>query len=121
VDVLGQATPLPSLRGVPVTPVLARLMQPEFRNAQHVHQVLPGDAGSEVESIFTVTLKQLLAVETTHVLPKSRFGFSSNNAAPVFPVDRGDKKIWGLTAYILRPILHRLFKPVFFPNKQAIH
>ena len=37
---------------------------------------------------------------------------------PVFPVpntteNRDGDRIWGLTASVLRPLLHRVFKPVF--------
>lgn len=108
---LGPGTFLPSIRGVPVTPVLAAMLDQDL--PLPVTKVWPGDR-SEVDLVFTVSLQELVEVETTHTLPKSRFGFVSTEA-PVFPTAHG--QIWGLTAYILRPVLHQLLIPVFFPSQ----
>jgi 8-oxo-dGTP pyrophosphatase MutT (NUDIX family) len=111
VSILGAATPLPSIRGVPVTPVVAALLDDELPDP--VSTVFPGDS-SEVDAIFSVSLEELLEKETSKPLPKSRFGFV-DMGAPNYPSKYGD--IWGLTAYIIRPLLHRLFKPVFFDKQ----
>jgi hypothetical protein len=68
----------------------------------------PGDP-QEVAAVFFVSLADLVRVERTHVLPKNRFGVT---VAPYFPV-QGHGHLWGLTAYITQPVLHRLLRPVF--------
>ncbi|CAB9526702.1 Nudix hydrolase NudL [Seminavis robusta] len=99
VEVLGRATALPSIKGTPVTPVIAVFPVPI--NAD----TFPGHDG-EVEEIFCVSLEDLIAMETTEA--SSRF----RAFIPVFPA--GDKqRIWGLTAVITQPLLHKLFKPAF--------
>jgi NUDIX domain len=106
VEIVGQATRLPSLNGTPVTPVVAVLWK-DLTN-ESLSKIFPGDA-SEVDEVFSASLHELIANETAHELPQNRFGMTS---APRFPTANGD--IWGLTALILRPVLHRLLKPVFF-------
>ena len=108
VQVVGQSTPLPSIRGMPVTPILA-ILWPEL-TANTLTQLFPGDP-SEVDLVFTVSLQELLEGETHRRLPENRFRLTD---APVFPTPHGE--IWGLTAYILRPLLHRLYRPIFFGN-----
>ena len=110
--ILGTASSLPSIRGVPVTPVLAVNLVDQFQSP--ITQYLPGDGGTEVELVFSVPIAQLVAEETTHTLPATRFNFQ-NKQAPCFPTSDGN--IWGLTAYILRPYLHKLLKPVFWQSK----
>jgi hypothetical protein len=110
IEILGCATPLPSIRGVPVTPVLGAIRHRQFQ--WPITDAFPGDA-SEVDLVFAVPIQELLAVEGTHVLPATRFN-RTHRSAPIFPVPQG--KIWGLTAYMLKPILHQLLKPVFFPH-----
>jgi 8-oxo-dGTP pyrophosphatase MutT (NUDIX family) len=63
----------------------------------------------EVAAVFFVSLADLVRSETTHVLPVNRFGVT---VAPCFPV-AGQGNLWGLTAYITQPVLHRLLRPVF--------
>lgn len=116
IDVLGTATPLPSIRGVPVTPVLAGMLHYNLKSP--ITRTFAGDGGSEVDLVFSVSLKELVQVETTHTIPKTRFNFKSDQA-PIYPTAHG--KIWGLTAYILRPVLHKLLKPVFFGVQQHEH
>lgn len=114
VEVLGRASPVPSLFGTPVTAVIG---------------VLPSDVGGggsgggtccfpgfpgEVEDVFCVSLGELLEVETAE--PSERFGSSS---VPVFPTGDG-RRIWGLTAALTRPLLHRLFGPVFMPDHRHL-
>lgn len=112
IHILGTATSLPSIRGVPVTPVLASMLHQRFTGP--VTTTWSGNS-TEVDLVFSVPLIQLLQVETTHTIPATRFNFTSNDA-PIYPVSE-DQKIWGLTAYILRPVLSKLLKPVFFPSQ----
>lgn len=99
VEILGKATPLPSIKGTPVTPVIGVL--PYEISAT----TFPGD-DNEVTEIFYVSLMDLINMETTEYNRR----FRSN--IPVYPVEE-TKRIWGLTAVITRPLLHKLFKPVF--------
>ena len=108
VEILGLTTKLPSASNIMVTPVLGVLWQ-DLNNPIGHH--FPGDQ-NEVELVFCVSLQELFDKETTHILPKNRFGLEK---APLFPSVHGN--IWGLTAFILRPLLHRLFKPVFSLRK----
>jgi len=100
VEIIGMASPVPSITGMPVTPVIAVLPHDIDR------QTFPG-CSSEVEDVFCVSLKELLEVETSQRSER----FQCN--VPVFFTLNG-KKIWGLTAIVTRPILHKLFKPIFF-------
>jgi 8-oxo-dGTP pyrophosphatase MutT (NUDIX family) len=110
VHVLGHGMPLPSIRGVPVTPVLAAMLEQDF--TEPVTDIWPGGR-SEVDLVFTISLQDLVQAETVHTLPKNRLGFVSNEA-PIFPTMYG--YIWGTTGYILRPILQQLLRPVFFAD-----
>ena len=113
IRVLGEVTPIPSLNGTPVTPIVAA----SFSNIQSedFSRILPGDH-NEVESVFYCTIPQLVEAEDYHRLPENRFGVTH---APVFPTQHHGK-IWGLTAMILRPLLHSLLVPVFIPQKSKI-
>lgn len=99
VEILGSATPLPSIRGIPVTPIIGIL--PYEISAD----TFPGDQG-EVDEIFCVSLEDLISMETNEYSERFR------SKIPVFPAGE-NKRIWGLTAVITRPLLHKLFKPVF--------
>jgi hypothetical protein len=88
VEIIGKASPLPSLNGMPVTPVIAVLPYDIDRHT------FPGCL-SEVEDVFCVKLKELLEVETSQQSER----FQTN--VPVFPTLNG-KKIWGLTAIVTR-------------------
>ena len=99
VEILGTATPLPSINGTPVTPVIGVL---PFEISSNT---FPGDPG-EVDEIFCVTLQNLMDIESSE--DSTRFP----TKIPLFPAGE-NKRIWGLTAIITRPLLHKLFKPVF--------
>jgi len=114
IDVLGTTTPLPSIRGVPVTPVLAAML--DYNLKSPITRTFQGDGGSEVDLVFAVPLEELVARESTHTIQPTRFNFESDQA-PIYPTAHGD--IWGLTAYILRPVLRKLWKPVFFGGDTA--
>lgn len=88
VEIIGKATPLPSITGMPVTPVIAVLPH------EIVENTFPGSP-EEVDDVFCVSLNELLEVETSQASER----FQSN--VPVFPALNG-KKIWGLTAIVTR-------------------
>jgi nudix motif 8 len=96
--ILGTATAVPSIKGTPVTPVLAVL-------PYEMEQDMLFGNSQEVESVFCRSIESLLEDETSRHL--GRLG----RPAPVFPTPHGD--IWGLTAFVLQPILHKLLRPVF--------
>jgi hypothetical protein len=108
VQILGECTPLPSLRGTPVTPVIALLERPEL--TLPLNDYFPGDP-SEVDTVLAVSIRDLIDKETTRQLPDNPFRLVN---APVYPTPHGD--VWGLTAYILRPLLRRVFRPTFAPE-----
>jgi len=99
VEIIGRASSLPSIKGTPVTPVLAVF---PYKVDQHTFIRDPG----EVEEIFCVGMQDLVDMETSEFSER----FRSNT--PVYPVS-DNKKIWGLTAVVTRPLLHKLFKPVY--------
>ena len=66
----------------------------------------------EVEEIFCVKLEDLVAMERSE--PNERF----RSHIPEYPVS-STKRIWGLTAVITRPILHKLLKPVFLNGRST--
>jgi hypothetical protein len=105
---LGPATPVPSLKGIPVHPFVAAILGHDFPFGG-IAEAFPGDP-REVDRVFSVSVKELLRVETTHELPQNRFGMVR---APLFPAPTHiGGNIWGLTAFILRPLLHKLLAPV---------
>lgn len=112
IAIVGQTTPLPSLRGTPVTPVLGVLFHEMDLTADNLEEIFPGSP-KEVDQVFTVTLKRLLEVETSRKLPENRLRISHG---PVFPTEHGE--IWGLTAYIIRPLLHKLWRQVFLEEEK---
>ena len=103
VQIIGRTTKLPSIRGTPVTPVLA--VSPNYLS--DVHELFPGNP-NEVDLVFSAAVSDLVENEGSHVIPNNRFG---NALAPTFATPHGE--IWGLTAFILRPLLHRVLKPVY--------
>ena len=94
VEIIGKASALPSITGMPVTPVIAVL---PYEIDRHT---FPGSS-SEVEDVFCVHLEELLEVETYQKSER----FQSN--VPVFPALNG-KKIWGLTAIVTRYVLKEI-------------
>jgi len=111
VEILGKASSLPSIRGIPVTPVIAVFPQEIFDNDRHNNNTFPFPGSpSEVDEVFCISLQELIDVETTE--RSKRF----QSDIPAFPTKCG-KKIWGLTAIVTRPLLHKLFKPVFLTNE----
>lgn len=144
--ILGQTQPVPSMIGSKVTPILAMInydlphyTSPEFK------RLFPGNV-DEVDWIFTMSIGELIDGERSEPLERWNTSYShddDNDAidgqdkrleikkkqgkaavlGPVFPIPEGDEnkrdgdKIWGLTAIVLRPLLRKVFGPVFFGNE----
>lgn len=108
VEMIGHTTKLPSIRGIPVTPVLA--VTPN--KLSDIHELFPGNP-DEVDLVFSATVEDLVKNEGSHVIPNNRFG---DIMAPTFATPHG--KIWGLTAFILRPLLHKILKPVYLDGRE---
>ena len=107
-EVLGITASVPAINGNPVTAVLAALNY-DFDNDAHLSRIFTPsgiDELREVEVIFTRKVTDLIHYETSE--PLKRLG----SVGPVFPGPEG--KIWGLTAIILRPLLHKVIAPAFF-------
>lgn len=98
VVIIGKGTTVPSMKGMPVTPVLAVLPN----NLDE--SMLTGDP-NEVDLVFCRSIESLIEEETSKHL--KRLG----RPAPIYPSPYGD--IWGLTAFVLRPFLHNVLEPVF--------
>lgn len=108
VEIIGRTTQLPSIRGTPVTPVLA-LSSNELSD---IHDMFPGNP-NEVEVVFSASVAELAHNEGSRPIENdNRFGVSYG---PTYATPHGT--IWGLTAFILRPILHRILKPVYLEEK----
>jgi 8-oxo-dGTP pyrophosphatase MutT (NUDIX family) len=119
----GQTRPVPSLAGHRVTPVVGTLNYdlPAPTSARFA-AAFPGNP-DEVDWIFAVPLRALIAGETSEPLPRFGDADADGNGierrerwGPVFPVPDGAEKregdkIWGLTAIVLRPLLRRVFLP----------
>lgn len=99
IEIIGRASAVPSIKGTPVTAFVGVLPY------EISHDSFPGSP-DEVDEVFCVALSELINIETAE--PSPRF----KSSTPVFPTREG-KKIWGLTAVVARPLLHKLFKPVF--------
>ena len=99
---------MPSLAGTAVTPVVGALTY-DLAGESRISDVFPGNDG-EVDGVFAVSVRDLLMGETSEPLP--RLGGREAMMGPVFHTDYG--KVWGLTAIIMRPLLHRVLRPVGF-------
>jgi nudix motif 8 len=124
VSILGQTQPVPSMNGNKVTPIIGQFNYdlPHF-SSKEFKSMFPGNT-DELDWIFTVSIKQLVEQETAEPLKKwgdqdmAKTKGRHEVWGPVFPVPeveekREGDKIWGLTASVLRPLLHRVLKPVF--------
>eukprot|EP00545_Synedropsis_sp_CCMP1620_P001209 CAMPEP_0119017820 /NCGR_PEP_ID=MMETSP1176-20130426/17802_1 /TAXON_ID=265551 /ORGANISM="Synedropsis recta cf, Strain CCMP1620" /LENGTH=291 /DNA_ID=CAMNT_0006971663 /DNA_START=51 /DNA_END=922 /DNA_ORIENTATION=+ len=133
--VIGQGVAVPSIRGIPVTPILAigsvclvdeeddstdatMSSSSQSSTSKSISKLFPGNP-DEVQRVFSISVNELLRVKTSKPLP-GRLG----TPAPVFPVrlnDDDDEEavdIWGLTAYVLQPILQKVLKPVLVDDQQ---
>lgn len=103
IQIVGHATRVPSIHGTPVTPIIAVL----WPNLTHpIEKIFPTNP-EEVDRLLIIPIQELLDVEEKHNI---KVKIQRLNA-PRYPTPHG--YIWGLTAFILQPILHRLLKPVF--------
>jgi hypothetical protein len=117
--IFGSTTAVPSLRGIPVTSVLSfyNLNSSFMDDRGPITQLWPGNQ-SEVELVFTVPLATLIRqlqqqqpmLHNTNTIVE-RSNIRTKSSSPQFPTPHGT--IWGLTAYILQPILQKLIIPVF--------
>ena len=110
IEVLGRTENIPSMRNIPVTPVVA--MFKEKFTAKQIQDLFPGNE-SEVSNVFTVTMDELLKIEGEESL--ERLGMN----APFYETEHG--RIWGLTAVVLQPILKYILKPVFLEEMEERH
>ena len=106
IEVLGRTENIPSMRNIPVTPVVA-MFKEQFTTKQ-IEYLFPGNA-SEVSNVFTVPIDELLRIEKEE--PLKRLGMK----APFYETEHG--KIWGLTAVVLQPILKYILKPIFLEER----
>ena len=115
-EILGQTGPVPAVTGNMVTPIVGALTR-DIPSHDAIRHIFPGNPG-EVDEVFAVSVAMLLEGETAEEL--KRLG----TMGPVFPLPNGDDKgkIWGLTAIVLRPILHQVLKPAGFvlPSKSIL-
>jgi hypothetical protein len=102
--ILGPTSTVPSMKGIPVTPIIG--IFPYEMDRTTIFRGSP----QEVQDVFCVSIQELLEIESTE--PNERF--QSN--IPVYITKDGGKKIWGFTAVVTRPLLHNLFQPIFFPQ-----
>jgi len=124
INILGTLQCVPSLRGMPVTPVIGTLTYDlSCDDPKNLHHIFPGNK-DEVERVFAMSVEELIQVETAEPLPR----LGKGALGPVFPVtetkndDEEEEdvvigKIWGLTAIILRPVLKNILRPVFLDGK----
>ena len=103
IEIIGRGSTVPSIRGTPVTPIVGVLPY------EISHDSFPGSP-DEVDEVFCVALSDLINIETAE--PSKRF----KTLIPVFPTRQG-RKIWGLTAVVTKPLLHKLFKPIFLAEE----
>jgi hypothetical protein len=125
--VFGSASAVPSLRGTPVTPVLAMYAATKddpspVLTTEYLGQLWPGNR-DEVDVVFTVPvetlMKQHTGVEMTTTdrrfqEPSELVQTSKKNTTKVPPqYSTSFGRVWGLTAYILQPIVEKLLIPMF--------
>jgi 8-oxo-dGTP pyrophosphatase MutT (NUDIX family) len=107
-EILGQTGLVPAATGNMVTPIVGALTR-DIPSHDAIRHIFPGNPG-EVDEVFAVSVAKLLEGETSEEL--KRLG----TMGPVFPLPApvGEGKIWGLTAIVLRPILHKVLRPAGF-------
>lgn len=111
ISILGKTGKVPSLTGIMVTPVVGAFNRDLPSSSEEFVRLFPGNEG-EVDSVFTVSVRKLLENETSEPLPRLGGARGKEAMGPVFPTANG--KVWGLTAIVLRPILHEILKPAGF-------
>lgn len=127
ITVLGRTQPVPSMQGKKVTPIIGMCNYdlPQHSTAEF-ERIFPGNP-DEVDWIFTIPIRELMEGETSEPLERWSTSYShhDNNGkkrnvvmGPAFHIPECSKKsegdkIWGLTAIVLRPLLRKVFGPVF--------
>ena len=115
--IFGRTTSVPSLRGTPVTSVLGIYNISRHCNSVPITKVWSGNP-SEVELVFTVPITTLveeqMQASTSDSTIFKRSATKSKSSSPQYPTANGT--IWGLTAYILQPIVSKILIP-FVNNK----
>lgn len=105
VEILGYTDTIPAPSGSVVTPVVAALTEELPFNLYETFQ--PDER--EVADIFARSIIDLAISESAEEIKSMKGSYG-----PIFPGKEG--KIWGLTAFILRPILRKVLIPVFYPD-----
>ena len=118
--IVGCTSEVPSLRGTPVTPVLAMYAatkdDPTELTTAYLARMWPGNR-DEVDVVFTVPLETLIkqhdfVMDLSYEPGDDRPSLKKllHKAPPQYSTSFG--RIWGLTAYILQPILDKLLIPL---------
>jgi len=113
IQILGETSWVPSLYGTPVTPIVGAWTQ-DFENEAHLRETFSSlkrnnDNDGEVDLVFSRSIYSLAESERFEPLMRLK------KNGPVYDVDidGGGGKIWGFTAVILHPLLHKVFLPAF--------
>ena len=135
ITVLGRTQPVPSIQGKKVTPIIAMINYDlPSDSSVEFERIFLGNQ-DEVDWIFTVPIRELIEGETSEPLERWKSASYSHDdgkgnkknekkrgggevRGPAFHVPESNKKregdkIWGLTAIVLRPLLRKVFEPVF--------
>ena len=118
--IFGSTTAVPSLRGIPVTSVLGLYHTSNMTSTELISKIWPGNP-SEVEVVFTMPVTKLikeqkLSSSSADSTVFDRTSWSVKSPSPKYPTPHGT--IWGLTGYILQPIIHKMLIP-FVDNKAS--
>ena len=128
IKILGQTQSLPAMNGTSVIPVVAILSYDLGPNVEHIFGGYDHEQQDcEVEKVFLRSIQNLRESEKSERVSWLSKDFDNQKKsmdiseeiqeehhnklfyAPTFPGEEG--KIWGLTAFILRPILKELLIP----------
>lgn len=127
--ILGRTQPVPSMQGKKVTPIIGMCnYNLPHHSTNEFESIFPGNP-DEVDWIFTIPIRELMEGETSEPLERWSTSYNSNDKGkkmmkknvvlgPAFHIPECSKKrdgdkIWGLTAIVLRPLLKKVFGPVF--------
>lgn len=114
---MGRTGKVPSLTGIMVTPIVGAFNRDLPSSEEEFARLFPGNEG-EVDRVFTVPVRKLLENESAEPLPRLGGTRGKETMGPVFPTENG--KVWGLTAIVLRPILHKILKPAGFFDGESV-
>jgi 8-oxo-dGTP pyrophosphatase MutT (NUDIX family) len=147
ITILGRTQPVPSMQGRKVTPIIAMINYdlPPHSSVEFT-RIFPGNP-DEVDWIFTIPIRDLMEGETSEPLERWSTSYSNNNShdegskngkqmkkrrgrggevmGPAYRIPECKKKregdkIWGLTAIVLRPLLRKVFGPVFCGEEDVV-